>query len=64
MKNDDLISDKIFSQIEKDGVSSVAVKDGRILVFQVEKLKQIIAAVEDAGKDTVCIFVQDHKSVN
>jgi hypothetical protein len=63
-KQDDFITDKIFEQIEKDGVATVAVKDGRIMVFQVEKLKEILAAVEGAGKSTVCIFIQDPKSLN
>ncbi len=64
MENDDYITDKIFEQIEKDGVSSIAVKDGHVLVFQLAKLKEIIQAVENAGKITVCIFVQNGKSLN
>ena len=64
----DFLTDKIFEQIEKDieevGVATVTVKDGRVMVFQLAKLKEIVKNVEDAGKDVVCIFIQDPRSLN
>lgn len=61
---DDIVTDQILEQVETNGVATVSVKDGRVMVFSLDKLKSIVDNVEKAGKHQVLIFIQDPKSLN
>lgn len=53
------VIDYLNTKCHEDGVSTVGVKDGRIFMFTVEKLRELIGEAEINGEDKVLIFVKE-----
>jgi hypothetical protein len=64
MKNDDSDLKEIFQRVDSEGVASVKVNDGHVFIITLDKLRELLAIGEQAGRDKIVIFVQDPKSLN
>lgn len=63
-----MISDKdikvLMERVKTDGVVSVKVADGRVFLFSIKTLEDLVDAALEKGSEHVSVFIKNSLSIN
>lgn len=62
--SDKELSELLLERVKKNGVATVQVKDGMIVMLSLEKLQSLVTLAEHSGENKVVLFIQEPKVLN